>query len=84
MSESLSIPISEWGSSGVYLCRLLGSHDLPAQMALERSLGVKAAGTAYAEHEDGATELGSPRILSDICGPQAIFKLVYNYNNYMV
>ena len=30
------------------------------QMALERSLGVKA--TAYAEHEDGATELGSPRI----------------------
>ena len=53
-------------------------------MALERSLGVKAAGTAYAEHEDGATELGSPRILSDTCGPQAIFKLVYNYNNYMV
>ena len=30
-------------------------------MALERSLGVKAA-AAYAEHEDGATELGSPRI----------------------
>ena len=32
------------------------------QMALERSLGVKAAATAYAEHEDGATELGSPSL----------------------
>lgn len=36
------------------------------KMALERSLGVKASGTAYAEHEDGATERAVQSLSEDL------------------